>query len=210
MGSTLNNVSVTLPDGGIRNADISNSAAIESTKLAKRTLQKFNVPITSGYVWDAPHTRLPVTAANDDLGLVAGTWPTDVPVLQSGDGKATTINRYAGYELEIPHNYSDGDVITLQLRAGMVTTVSDDVATVDATVYVADGNGGAGSDINQTAAVSINSLTKTEVNFTLDTTAVDPGDRLFIRLHASITDAATGTAVIVEISDIKLVCTTQG
>lgn len=210
MGSTLSGLQITIPDGTIRNVDINSTAAIKPSKLEQQSAQIFPIPLTDARVWDDFRALVPDTAANDDLGLITGTWGTDTPTLQSGDGKATTITRRAGFAFRIPHNFVSAGTLVIRARGGMVTTISDDVATVDLEVYEADLDGGVGSDLCQTSAVSVNSLTKVNADFTIDATGLVAGDLLYLRLTAAITDAATGTAVIVEVSDINARLTTQG
>jgi len=211
MATTINNSTFTIPDGSIGNAALNTSAGIETSKLESRTSQVFPIPFNSMFVWDAVQTNVPGTAANDDLGLITGTWGTDSPTLQTGDLKAAgSTNRYAGFLVQVPQNYQDGATFVVRLRGGMITTVSDTSAEIDLELYVADKDGGVGSDICQTASTTINSLTKANVDFTIDATAIDPGDLLFGRIKINVNDAATGTAVIGECSHAEIRCTTRG
>ena len=77
-------------------------------------------------------------------------------------------------------------------------------------VHKADLDSGVGADLCQTAAVSVNSLAKVNADFTIDASGLVAGDLLFIRLTTLITDGATVTAVIIEVSDINARLTTQG
>jgi hypothetical protein len=211
MTTTINNSTFTIPDGSIGNAAINSSAGIETSKLESRTSQAFPVPFNAMFVWDAVQNNLPSAGANDDLGLITGTWGTDSPTLQTGDLKAAgATNRYAGFLVQVPQNYQDAATFAIRLRGGMITTVSDTSAEIDLELYVVDKDGGVGSDICQTAAATINSLTKANVDFTIDATAIDPGDLLFGRIKIAINDAATGTAVIGECSHAEIRCTTRG
>ena len=210
MGTTLTNLSLQLPDGGIRNVDINSTAAIDRTKLAQQTTQIFPIPLIDARVWDDVRALVPATAANDDLGMITGTWGTDAPTLQSGDGKATTITRRALLQFRLPPNYVAAGTCVIRVRGGMVTTVSDTSAAVDLEVYKADLDGGVGSDLCQTASTTINSLSKVNVDFTIDGSGLVAGDLLYLRVTVAITDGATGTAVIGELSDFQARLTTQG
>lgn len=211
MTTTINNSTFTIPDGSIGNAAINSSAGIETSKLESRTSQVFPIPFNAMFVWDAVQNNLPSAGANDDLGLITGTWGTDSPTLQTGDLKsAGATSRYAGFLAQVPQNYQDAATFAIRLRGGMITTVSDTTAEIDLELYVVDKDGGVGSDICQTAAATINSLTKANVDFTIDATAIDPGDLLFGRIKIAINDAATGTAVIGECSHAEIRCTTRG
>jgi len=210
MGTELTNLTLELPDGGIKNVDINSAAAIDRTKLAQQTTQIFDIPLIDARVWDDVRSILPATAANDDLGIITGTWGTDAPTIQSGDGKATTITRRAVFAFRLPPNYVASGTVQVRIRGGMVTTVSDTSATVDVEAYKADLDGAVGSDLCQTGNVSINSLTKANATFTIDGSGLSGGDFLYLRVTVAITDGATGTAVIGELSDIRAQLTTQG
>lgn len=207
---TLNSVTITLPEGAITKASIAPTAGIETTKLETRTSQLFTVPLTSGFVWDAAQTRLPGTATSDDLAIITGTPGTDAIRLRTSDGKATTITQKAGYEIQVPQNYKDAQPFAVRIRAGMITTVSDGTATVDLSVYKVANDGSVGTDLVTTAAQDINSLTADNFDFTVDATAIDPGDNLIAVITIAITDTATGTAVIGQINRVQIVCSTQG
>lgn len=210
MGTTISGLQITIPDGAIRDVDINSAAAIKPSKLEQQATQIFDIPLTDARVWDDFRALVPATAGTDDLGLITGTWGTDTPTLQSGDGKADTITRRAGFAFRVPHNFVAAGTLAIRVRAGMVTTISDTSASVDLEVYKADLDGGVGSDLCQTANQTVNSLTKVNADFTIDASGLVAGDLLYLRLTAAITDAATGTAVIVEVSDLNARLTTQG
>lgn len=199
-----------IPDGYLTDAAFSATANLSTSKLEQRTIQAFALPLSSAYTWDAIQTRLPGTPASDDLGFVNGTWGTDAKTIQTGDVKASNTTRYAGFEIQVPHNYDDGQTIQLRVRAGMKTTVSDGTATVDVEVYKSDGDGLVGSDLCSTSAQSINSLTIADKDFTITASSVDPGDKLFVRVAVAVNDAATATAVIGLITNVDLLCDTRG
>ena len=205
------NSPITIPDGTITNAAVASNAGIEASKLESRSSQRKPVALTSMRVWDAFHTVLPATSAADDLALITGTWGTDTPTLQTSDLKAAgATTRYAAFELEVPHDYQDGQAFQVRLRGGMVTTVADTSATVDLEVYKPDLDGAVGSDLCQTGNATINSLTKANVDFTVLATGIDPGDKLLCRIAVAVNDAATGTAVIAEVSNVEARYTSQG
>lgn len=185
------------------NANIADGADIERTKLEQNTLVPFPIDLAAVCkVWDARQTNLPGTAAADDLAIITGTFGTNAVRIRSSDGKATSITQRLGFELIVPAEYDPGQTLTLRIRAGMVTTISDTTATVDVEARKLDEDGAVGSDICTTAATTINSLTKANCDFTITPTGLVAGDRLDIRVTITITDGATGTAVIGEISRI--------
>lgn len=211
MSTTLTGVTILVPDGLITDAAISSQAAIETSKLAQRPLQKFPLPLTDARVWNAITSLLPSAAANDDLGLIVGTFGTDAPLINAGDLKAAgSTTRYARFQLPVPANYQDAETIQLRLRCAVETTISDTTCTVDCEVYKGDGAGAVGSDLCTTAAQSINNLTPADVDFTIDASAVDPGDLLDLRVAIICNDGATATAVTPTIYSITLLCDTRG
>ncbi len=175
------------------------TGTVARSNLVQDDLKPYPVILSECKTWDAAQTNIPGTAANDDLGLVTGTLATDVPTLQSGDAKATTVTRYAGFYVPVPAEYVDGETITIVINAGMKTTVSDTSAIVDLEAYRV---GAPTVDVCATAQQSINSLTAADKSFTITPTGVVAGELLFCRVKIAITDGATGTAVIGKINSI--------
>lgn len=184
--------------------------SISRTKLLRDDLAQFTVPATDLRVWDNFASLLPGTAAADDLAVIEGTLGTDAVTLQTSDAKVSTTTQYARFLYTLPVEYRDGEDVQVRVRAGMVTTVSDGTATVDVQAYAHDDDGAVGSDLCATAAQSINSLTKSNNDFVVTATGLSSGDTLDIRVAVAITDAATGTAVIGEISKIAMLLDAQG
>jgi hypothetical protein len=194
----------------ITNYTIAGNADIATTKLAQRVLAESIVPLTQARTWDSVAVNLPAAAASDDLGLVAGTWGTDPARITAGNVRilgATTRRLYLA--IPIPANYEDGQTIQLQIRAKMETTVADVSCTIDAEARIG-ADGAVGSDLVTTAAQSMNSLSAAAYTFTIDSTGVDPGDLLEVRLSIASNDAATATAVTPAIYSIALLCDTRG
>ena len=207
--ATLTNVSIILPDGGISNVDLSANANIEPSKMAQRTFAEYHVPWTAFRVWDAITTNPISAAANDDLGLVTGTWGSAVNKITAGDCKAATVTRRIYLSVPVPPNYDDGETIRLRVRAKMETTLSDTSCTIDAEAYI-NNDGTLTSDLVSTAAQSMNSLTAANYDFTLSSGSIDPGDLIEVRLTVACVDAATATAVTPAIYEVALLCDTRG
>ena len=208
--TTVPNVTMILPPEVITNYTIAGNADIATTKLAQRALAESIVPLTQARTWNAVATNLPAAAADDDLGLVSGTWGTDPARITAGNVRtlgATTRRLYLA--IPIPANYEDGQTVQLQIRAKMETTVADVSCTIDAEAYVG-ADGAVGSDLVTTAAQSMNSLSAAAYTFTINATGVDPGDLLEVRLSIASNDAATATAVTPAIYSIALLCDTRG
>ncbi len=184
---------------------------IQRTDQTQEALAVFPIPFTSFRVHDALATNLPGTSATDDLGLDGGTFGTSQPTIRTSDLKAAgAVTRYARALVQLPECYDEGETVTLRLSAGMVTTVADTSCTIDAEVYKVGKDNSLGSDICATAAVSINSLTFADKDFTITATTLSPGDVLDIRLAIACNDAATGTAVIAAIGGADLLCDIRG
>lgn len=153
---------------------------------------------------------LPAAAAADDLGSVPGTFGTNVITLQAGDVKATSSTRYAITQIALPENYEDGQTVTLRIRGGMETTVSDTSCVVDAVVYEVGTDGTPSSDICATAAQSINSLTEADKDFTITPTDLVAGDVLEIRIAVTWVDSSTVTTVTPVIYKVTLLYDARG
>ena len=185
--------------------------AFPRSKLQQQTLVAHPINLTDFRVHDAMQTNLPGTSSADDLGLTSGTFGTSSPTLRSSDLKAagaTTIR--ARCLVALPAEYDAGETVQIRVRGGMVTTVADTSATVDVEAHKLDEDGAVGSDLCTTSATTINSLTKGNKDFTITATTLNPGDRLDVRISVAVNDAATGTAVIAELSRIALLLDIKG
>lgn len=186
------------------------SPATPRSSLLQEDNARHKVPLTDLRVFDAMQTVLPGTAASDDLALIGGTFGSASPSIRTSDAKATTVTQRARFLFSLPHSYVAGETVTLRLRAGMNTTVSDGTATVDVECYRSDDESGIGSDICQTNATTINSLTDANKDFTINPATLAPGDTLDVRLTIAITDTATATAVIGQIGGIEFLLDSKG
>ena len=180
---------------------------VARSAIVQQDLVPYTVPLESLKTWDNRAVNLPATAAADDLAIVTGTFLTGNNVVQTGDSKAASTTRKAAFTFPVPAEYVAGQTITLRVNAGMVTTVSDTSATLDAQVV---DTATPGTDICATNATSINSLTAANVDFTITPTNVAPGDLLNVVLTIAIVDGATGTAVIGQINSIALLLDIKG
>lgn len=204
---------ITPSTGSVLNAHVADGANIARTKLAQDSVQVYGINPLDVRIHDAPASFLTTTAGTDDLGLIAGTLGTDYPVLRTSDAKATTVTQYGRFLFTLPPEYDPGQTLQLQVKAGMITTISDDTATVDAQVYKHDDASGVGADLCATAATTINTLVSagvTTVTFDITPTGLVAGDQLDVRLAVAITDSATATAVIGEITKVALLLDIRG
>jgi hypothetical protein len=183
---------------------------IARTDLTQENLARYPIALDRFRVWDAMATNLPGTAATDDLAFIHGTFGTNSPTIQTGDFKTTTITRYARVTFNVPHEYVDGETVTIRVHGGMKTTVASSACTVDIECYLSDDEEGISADLCTTAAQSINSLTDADLSFAITSTAIQAGDTLDIRMTIAGTDVATGTAVIGQVGKVEVLLDVKG
>lgn len=184
-----------------------NMPTTNRTSLAQESLAIYNIPLMLLRKHDDLAALLPATPATDDLGIVTGTPGTDVPTLQTEDLKAEggnpTLNRCT-FEFTMPPEFDDTTDVTIDIHAGMLTTIADDTATVDVEVWESDKEAGAGADLCATAAQSINSLTLATKTFVITAASLISGDKILVRITTSVSDGSTGTVVKAIIGDIRM------
>lgn len=157
-------------------------------------------------VFDDPNALLPSAGATDDLGLVLGTPGTNAPSLQTEDLKAEagnpTLNK-ALFQFPMPAQYLAGSTVSVVFSAGMITTIADDAATLDLECWVPDyanADGTVSTDLVAEAAQDMNSTTFANLSFTVDDDltghVLAAGSVVQCIVTTSVSDAATGTAVI--------------
>ncbi len=183
------------------------STPLSRANLVQEDLVVYPIPFSLFRVHDNIAANLPAAGAADDLGLVNNTYLTDTPTLESQDNKAATQSNLARVEYPIPAEYVPGQSITLKINAGMLTTISDDTATLDVECVR---KAAPSVDLYAGAVVNINSITAADFTFVIVPTNVVVGDVLDIRLTTAIVDAATGTAVIAQLNQVDLLLDIKG
>lgn len=188
--------------GGFRVVD-ANGRVKTAPGSSVATVVSQEIPLERGIIWDAATvTALGATPASaDDFGYTKGTHGTSNPTLRTADGKSATKAHKVRFPYVVPNNYVAGSALTLRMNGGMVTTVSDTTATLDAVVTR---RAAPTVDICATAAQSVNSLTPADVDFTLTPDNVVPGDVLDIVVTADTVDGAGATAVILQLNSVKV------
>jgi len=148
------------------------------------------------------------TPANH-LESVGGTHGTSAPSLQTPDcgGNAAATSYYARGEIRLPAEYVASQSVELRIHAGMLagTTVADTTATLDVAVYKSDEDGTSTGDLCADAAVSMNSLTFADIDFTITPTTLSPGDLLDVLITVAVEDSS---ANVVKgcIGSVQLLC----
>jgi hypothetical protein len=174
--------------------------------LSQVELAQFTVPWTLWRVHDALATNLPAAAADDDLGLIGGTFGSASPSIQSVDFGGTSTTAYARAQIPLPAEYEAGQTVTLRFHAGMLV-IADASCTLDVVCYETDEEAGIGADICATAAQSINSATLADSDFTITPSALTAGDLLDVRIVVAGTDAGDAAPnIIAVIGAVKLLC----
>ena len=207
MGSTTTFPGDVVIPGALRVTGGITPALARTSILAQSTLQAFTIPLTQWRVWDALHTNLPGTAAADDLALVGGTFATASPTIQSVDFGETTTTAYARTQIVLPWEYEAGQSVSLRFHGGMLV-IADANCTLDIACYKTDEEGDISADL-ASAAVSdnINSAVFADIDFTITSAALTPGDTLDVRMSITGTDAATAAAnVTAVIGATQLLC----
>lgn len=180
------------------------------TEFAIEQSVPYAVPLTSLVVHDAAITKLPGTAANDDMGLITGTPGTNALRLQGVDFGGTSTDEKAAFEFVLPAEYKAGESVVARILAGMVTTVSDGTATVDVEAWLVGDDGTVGSDLCATAAQSLNSLTAANLDFVITATSLSPGDVLYVRVAFGGSDTGNAGVMIPQINSIKMLLSVRG
>lgn len=151
------------------------------------------------------------TAATTNFGVVYGSDGTDFPHLETIDSKNATTAVVSRTVIRLPSNYVAGSAITIRARAGMKTTVASNsgATTIDFSGYSNLGTANTGSaDLVTTNAQSINSLTAANYDFVVTPTNLVAGQDFHVKLTLTVTDSATGTAVIGTVNHVELLTTT--
>lgn len=186
--------------------------AIKRSEQELISLAEYPIPLHAWRVWDAYATNLPAVPATDDAGIVgADTFGTVALTLQTRDLKAAGAqNVRLRSVLYVPPEFAIAKTLTLRFKAGMLTTVADTTATIDAELFKNNGDNTIGADLVTTAATTINNLVLANKDFQIDTATLSPGNILDLRVTFAINDAATGTAVKGIIGSASLLVDTQG
>lgn len=161
-------------------------------------------------VWDTVSSLLPASAADDDMGLITGTFGTSVPTVQGVDFGGGSTNEKCRFQYRMKDNYVAGASVSIRCHTGMLTTVSDQTAatTLDCEVYKSDREGAAAgtpTDLCTTAAQGINSLTLADKDFSLNPVGLAPGDLLDIVFTFAGTDTGNAGEMIPTVTQVEVI-----
>lgn len=201
--------------------DLNVTGNITSTGTLSGNLARSSVVLENGStfpilphqwrVWDAYGTVLG-TAAADDLGLVSGTYGTQIPYIRTVDLNASggPNNYRARFLFRLPREYEIGQALIIRVLAGMLTAVAATSATIDFEVYqhITD-TGGVGADLVTTSATSINSLAFSTYDFGVTGTGLSTANALDIRVTITTT-SATASSHFAAFTRCELLIPTRG
>ena len=210
-GTALHTGSINLKGTVDANQALTLSATSSDLDIAAGTCIGFDLTGTPTAARGCLSVLLAPAPSPDDLRIVGGTFGSASPSIQTGDVKAQgTTTKRARFQFTLPTEYVAGQSITIRSHAGMLTTVSDGVATIDFEAYRSNDEAGISADLVTTAATTIKSLTLANQDFVVTPTNCLPGDTIDIRMTVSITDAATATAVIGIVGSVEVLLDVKG
>lgn len=181
------------------------------SKLTQDVLAVYHIPWYSWRVHDAIQTLLPGTSASDDLGLYGGTFATSSPSLKTVDqGALGSATFYARTMIWLPPEYDAAQTMVLRFHAGMLTTIADVAATLDAQMFKSNGETGIGSDLVSTSAINVNQTSLADRDFAIDSSGLLAGDWLDLRIAFLVNDAATVPEVRGIIGEAKYLLDIRG
>ena len=191
------------------NGQIRAGTDMTRTKMAQVANGVFAIPFASMRVWNT-WQPLPLAAADDDLGVIAGTWGTDVPHIESSDSGVTSVTQYLGFEYTLPDNYDGAQSLTLRIPAKM-RVAADTSAKLDVEAYLSDGNAlVSGADLIGTAEQDLTADWGNK-DFVVTATSRAAGDKIFFRVKVAIVDGATvADHVTAWLGDVKMLVDIRG
>lgn len=193
----------------VAGANIIPKGFIQKDHLKQVDAREYAIDLANVRVWDAVSSILPATAANDDLGIVTGTFGTNAVSIQTGNlATAGATTRYGRFEFVLPPEYVAGESVSCEITC-VTTQLADTSASIDLVVYKRNGQLGVGSDLCATSALDANNGSPTAETFTITPTTLSPGDILDCRVAYTVTDAA-GSSVIGKIDSIKFLLDVKG
>ena len=148
------------------------------------------------------------TPANNALEVVGGTHGTNAPSLQTPDFKnnSAAATYTARGELQLPWEYIAAGSVTVRLHAGLLTTDSDQACTVDLTVYKSDEDSTSTGDLCATAATDMNTTVFADLDFTITSSTLSPGDLLDVQISVSADNDDDTGAMKACIGSVQLLC----
>lgn len=175
--------------------------------LAVSEEQPYVVPWSLWRAWDDAGLNLLEIPATDDLGVVGGTFGTDVPSIQTVDFGGTSTTAYARVQINLPPEYVAAATVKLRFHAGAITTLPDTTLTLDVEAYKSGEKAVvSGGDICATTIQDINSLTMADVDFTITAAALSPGDTLDVRIVMNGVDGGDLGVMRGVVGAVQLLC----
>jgi len=200
--------SMAIPNNAISSVAAIPDGILTKAKHALVSYSPFTSAVTDWRVWDTG-ALLPTSAGGaDDLYLDVGTWATDGIVVKSNDANGTTVTQYALFSFVMPHAYEDNEDVKIRIPAKLGVD-ADGAKTIDLVVYEDDCNGGIGSDLCTTSAITL-TTSWADCDFAITDAGLTAGDVLICRVAISVTDSGSGAGIVANLGHARLMCDTRG
>lgn len=161
-------------------------------------------------VFNEDGTEVDATGATGEFAKSAGGFGSGTLELLGQQASGVTKTDTLMIALTVPDNFQKAAYSTgskaLKIKIKHKTDpVATTTASIDVEAYESDGEGGiSGSDIVTTTAITHNSLTWTEHEFTITPTNLEPGDDILILIQTIVDDASGATNARSHIGKITL------
>lgn len=182
---------------------------LDRTNLTQELLAAYPIPWTYWRVWNAMQTNLPGAAADDDLGLIGGTWASATPMIQSSNPTGAAVLQYARAQFPLSPEYDPGQRVYFRMRA-KIAEVCGTKSQLDVAVFESDKEAGLGSDLSATLGPYTLTTSYDNYDFVLTPTGLVPGDMLDIRIKVDLDDTGAHADGIVSIGYTAILCDIRG
>lgn len=185
--------------------------SIPRTELIQDNLAVFPINLASLRKIGTPAENPPGTGSSSYAAIASGTFGTSAPYLTSGDVKNSVTSRAVETVVQLPPSYVAGQTVKIRLAVGMLDRVATVYARITVRAYKVERNTTpVGSDLSPGTTQSINSTTFSDVDDTLTTTTLSPGDYIHLEITIECSDGSAASACTPCIAAIDLVCDVQG
>ncbi len=165
-------------------------SSVNRADLVQDDAQVYNLDLLKDFRV-ANGAALPAAPDSTTLGISAGAFGTDSPLLESSDTNNGADSEFARVSVVMPIEYRAGETTTVRVHA-RVDVVRQVGATVDVLAYESDKEAGISADLCTTGAQDANSASWADFDFTITPTTLSPGDTLDIEIVAATDDTGAG------------------
>ena len=183
-------------------------ASFTRTNAETETAQSIGLPLTG---WkNADGSTMPATTpAAGQFAHISGGWGVGGHKLQSEAASGNTKTPTTKQTFVMPQNYVAGTSFELKITH-RTSAVANTTASIDASVFKSDGNGGVtGSDLVTTGAITYNNTAWTTSTYAVTTTGLSPGDEIDVYVRGTVDDSGGATGAKAEIGKTYLSLSTK-